>query len=177
MVTSEVLFSGSGTVELPEAEWCDTGPSSRGDLKRCVLRNTDLVPTLSAPVQIKPFEPWAPWVPYEFPEECVQRSDYPTWEVNDFFYAHKAPEHYISFNLTNMANGGRMSCSIEVNTQLSRSTAHSQQWAACNGQQDPSMTGDVSNTQVMFDSDYGLLGIKQNWKCGGNDGQGMLGDK
>jgi hypothetical protein len=153
-------------VNLPAIEWCDTGDSARGAVRRCVLENTDVIPALSSPVKIHPYVPETPWVPFEFPDGCVARSDYPIWQVDDLVYNHKTSAPSLSFNLTNLSNGGRIACSIEVNTTLTRSTAHSEHWQTCSTENGPNLSPpDVSGTQILFDPDYELLAIKQTWMC------------
>lgn len=162
-----ITFMAGGTVELPFALGCgDTPTDDGGTESSCLLGNTEIRATLSAPVDITPYTPWPAWLPYEFPDRCVDRSGYPTWEVDGLVYDHMTTtgQQNLSFNLTNISNGVAVSCALALNESLTRSTAHNERWLDCGS--NSASVAHVSGTQIMFDGDYSLLGVKQSWFCG-----------
>lgn len=159
-------FVGSGTTEIPIALGC-----AADEDYSCIFGNTLIKAELFSPLDITPFEPWMPRIPYQYPEFCVQRSYYPTWEVDDLLYDHAAKEQSLSFSLTNMANGNKVSCAIDVDEALTRGSSHEARWVDCNSDS-PSKEmpeGGVSGTKILFDRDYSLLGVQQTWRCRDND--------
>lgn len=152
----------NGTVELPEALGCDAEAAQRW----CLYGNNAIDPALSSPVAIKPFAAWYPRIPYEYPDRCVERSDYPTWEIHGLVYNHSGSQQRISLTIVNIMNGASLSCSVTLNETLTRADAHAPRWTNCT---DISQIGnETSATQILSDHDYGLLGIKQTWKCHDN---------
>lgn len=143
---------------LPDALGCNTEDTR----KWCLYGGNAINPGLSSPVQIRPFKPWLPGTPYEYPERCVERSDYPTWQIEDLLYSHDAAQQTLTFNFTNMMNGARSSCSLILNETLTRVDSHATSWSLCH-------TSETSDTFVKFDADYGILGIKQTWQCHDNN--------
>ncbi|KAB5542779.1 hypothetical protein GE09DRAFT_1289451 [Coniochaeta sp. 2T2.1] len=158
----DLTFVANGSVELPEALGCNTEAAQRW----CLYGNNAINPALSSPVNIKPFPAWYPRTPYEYPERCVERSDYPTWELHDFVYNHTGNEQSVSLTVINIMNGARQSCLLTTNEAQSRASAHAPRWMDCTGASQPG--SEVSGTQIQFDHDYGLLGIRQSWKCHDN---------
>lgn len=152
----------NGAVVLPEALGCNVEEAQRW----CLYGNNAINPSLSSPVVTKPLSPWYPLIPYEYPERCVERSDYPTWEVHDLLYNHSSTQQSLSLALVNIMNGEKLSCSIALNESLTRADTHNPRWNNCI---DTSQVGnETSSTQILYDHDYTLLGIKQTWKCHDN---------
>lgn len=153
----------NGSVELPEALGCNSEAAQRW----CLYGNNAINPILSSPVAIKPFAAWYPRVPYEYPDRCVERSDYPTFEIHDLFYNHTSSKQSLSLTIINIMNSAKLRCSIVLDETLTRADAHAPRWNNCT---DASQIGtEVSATQILFDHDYGLLGIKQTWRCHDNN--------
>lgn len=152
----------NGSVELPEALGCNSEAAQRW----CLYGNNAINPTLSSPVAIKPFAAWYPRIPYEYPDRCVERSDYPTFEIHDLFYNHTGSKQSLSLTIINIMNSAKLRCSIVLDETLTRADAHAPRWNNCT---DASQVGtELSATQILFDHDYGLLGIKQTWRCHDN---------
>ena len=137
----------------------------------CIFGDTEIRARLESPLEIDPMEPWRPFIPYEYPEFCVQRSYYPTWEIDDLFYRHSPDRHFLSFNLTNLSNGKKIPCGVQVNESLTRGSAHEARWVYCDPGDTSNKTveGGVAGTKVLFDRDYSLLGVQQTWQCRHND--------
>ena len=75
---------------------------------------------LSSPVRIKPAPAWSPRIPYEYTDRCVERSDYPTWELRSLFYNHSGTDQSMSLTVINMMNGAEQSCLLATTETLSR---------------------------------------------------------
>ena len=152
----------NGTLELPDPLGCNAEAAQRW----CLYGNNAINPGLSSPVTIKPFGAWYPRTPYEYPERCVERSDYPTWEIHSLAYNHSNRQQSVSLTILNVMNGAKMSCSVSLNETTTRAETHESRWTNCT---DASQVGnETSATQILFDNDYGILGIKQTWKCHDN---------
>lgn len=158
-------FAANGTVELPDTA---LGCNTESGQKWCLYGGNSIRPGLTSPLTIRPFPPWLPGSPYEYPERCVERSDYPTWEIRALEYEHHGAIQFLSFNYTNMMNGIVSSCSLPINETLTRGTSHLARWIPCSTLA-PSSSGEISDTFVQFDADYGILALKQNWKCHDNN--------
>ncbi|OIW27079.1 hypothetical protein CONLIGDRAFT_707936 [Coniochaeta ligniaria NRRL 30616] len=158
----ELTFVANGSVELPDALGCNSEAAQRW----CLYGNNAIYPSLSSPVAIKPFAAWYPRTPYEYPDRCVERSDYPMWEIHDLTFNHTSSQQTLSVTIVNVMNGGKLSCTVALNEDLTRADKHASRWNNCTN---TSQVGsEVSATQILFDHDYGLLGIKQTWKCHDN---------
>jgi hypothetical protein len=117
-------------------------------------------------VSIKPFGAWYPRIPYEYPERCVERSDYPTWTISKLVYNHSsAGRQRLKFEVVNVMNGAKLECDVPLNETRTRGEMHASRWRNCS---DVAGNGETSATQVLFDNDYGVLGIKQTWRCHDN---------
>lgn len=137
----------------------------------CLYGNTEIRAQLFSPLNIDPYEPWTPRIPYEYPEHCVERSYYPTWEINDLVYDHAAEEPSLSFNLTNLSNGNKLPCATNANESETRGSFHKAVWLDCGPEESSGeiAEGGVSGTKILFDRDYSLLGVQQTWRCLDND--------
>lgn len=162
----ELKFVANGTVTIPTEGFCETAESDRGIIERCTYANRDIIPTLASPVNIRPYVPEQPWSPWEPSNTCPGRSAYPEWQIDDFAYAQKGKQESLQVNLTNLSNGGRIACSVDVNTRLTRENAYAETWHMCKppSGSNPAFTG-LQNTYIMFNLDYGLFAIKQSWQC------------
>jgi hypothetical protein len=163
MLLPSLTFVANGSVELPSALGCNSEATQRW----CLYGNNGINPALSSPVHIKPFPAWFPRIPYEYPDRCVERSDYPTWEIRDLVYNHSSPhQQNLSLSITNLMNGLRYSCSVTLDEAATRADAHATRWSNCTSLS--YSDNGITDTQLMFDSDYGVLGIKETWKCRDN---------
>jgi hypothetical protein len=152
----------NGTLELPDALGCNSEATQRW----CLYGNNAITPALTSPVNIKPFPAWYPRVPYEYPDRCVERSDYPRWEIRDFLYDHRKGAQSVSFTIRNVMNGAVQTCLMDINETSTRADDHTTRWATCT--KTPDVVDGVEATQILFDHDYGLFGVKQTWKCRDN---------
>jgi hypothetical protein len=117
----------NGSLQLPEPQGC----SDEVDQRWCLYGNDAINPALSSPVVIEPFEAWYPRIPYEYPERCVQRSYYPTWEVHDLVYNHDGSDQSLSLTVVNIMNGAKLSCAVMLNESSIRANIHTPRWADC----------------------------------------------
>ena len=150
----------------------DASQSSSGmEETSCLLQNTGILMELDAPVAITPVQPWTTWPDYDREERCVDRSENPTWEIHDLSFDHAKRRdsaraaYSLSFNVTSQSTDSRVSCSVEIDEGMSLALTNTEHWLDCAIPGGFSLTSDIISTQAMFDVDYGLLGIKQVWKC------------
>ncbi|KAL1865947.1 hypothetical protein VTK73DRAFT_4953 [Phialemonium thermophilum] len=173
---ASTTFAGNGTRELPMALGCGSDTDYF-----CLYGNTEIRAGLTSPVHIDPYVPWTPAIPYEYPDNCPDRSYYPTWQIEGLVYEHNstvsgpgavsaaaaATITFLSFNLTNLSNGKTVACDVAVNETLTRSSSHASHWVSCDPADAGNVTaqGGVAGTKIMFDRDYSIIGVEQSWRC------------
>lgn len=137
------------------------------------MGNSQVSGSLSTPVAIAPQLPLIPYVPAEPYHRCVDRSWDPEWVVEQFSFRHHASQgldgvagkkfYELSLNLTNASNGETVPCSVTVDEQTSATARGTWPWVKCAAP--ANATSLISQTEVMLDPDYGVLGVQQTWNC------------
>lgn len=182
-VLQSTTFSGGGIVDLPFALGCSDTilPNGGGVESTCLIGNTEIRAKLTAPIDISPYEPWPAWQPFIYPPGCTARSEYPIWEVHSLEYEQPTStasqsgsgNQTLRLNITNVSNWGNVACTVSLNEAALRASRHAELWLPC-GESTPttrpagaagSTKGALWGTEVLFDRDYALLGVKQHWYC------------
>jgi hypothetical protein len=75
----------------------------------------------------------------------------------------------LSVDLFNLAIEERMTCAIEVDELASATDKHTPVWADCVTPNTPGASSPktITSTKLMYDPEYGVLGVKQSWMCAG----------
>lgn len=164
------LFSASGIWEEPVIQGCFTDEGPRGEEQLCIMGNSQVSGSLSSPVSISPQLPIYPYTPFEPARRCVDRSYDPEWVIESFFYKHHsahladiAERYYdLSVVLTSTSTGEKSTCDIQVD-ELRADTKRTASWIRCSP---PSGSNALtSSTEIMLDPEYGILGVRQAWRC------------
>ena len=174
LMKDRLVFSANGTWEEPLIQGClDDDEAPRGEEILCIMGNSQVSGSLSTPIAISPQLPLIPYVPAEPYHRCVDRSWDPEWVVEQFSFRHYASQgvdgavgkkHYeLSLNLTNASNGERVPCSVTVDEQTSATARGTWPWVKCAAP--TNATSLISQTEVMLDPVYGVLGVRQTWNC------------
>lgn len=166
------MFSGEGWTDMPLALGCYDEKRPAGMSTNCLMANNEINFNLSSPVTIEPVSPYYTWMDDYREERCPDRSDYPAWTVQNLVYDHAEtdPEsglaknmHELSFDVLNLSTEERISCAVSVDDALSLQNTRTEHWVECVTPEKKDST--IVYTEVMFDVNYSLLGIKQSWKC------------
>ncbi|KAK3938164.1 hypothetical protein QBC46DRAFT_265931 [Diplogelasinospora grovesii] len=172
--SSRLAFAANGTWETPLIQGClDDWNAPRGEETLCIMGNSQVSMGLSSPVTIQPQLPLLPYTPADMPYRCVDRSSDPEWTVESLLYRHHFAQmhndtktsHELALNLSNLSNNERVACSLTVDELAkSRSTDGSWPWIKCVPSHPP-VNSNVSSTEVMLDTSYNVLGVRQTWNC------------
>jgi hypothetical protein len=164
---------GAKRTSLPVELGCLEQLEERGNVTMCFLANVNIEPLLVSPIEIEPTTPFLPYEVYFGAETCSERSDYPSWTINNLLYTYVDPEakteastanSSLSFDLINLSNGAQVSCSVEIDQTILDRT-HSEEWTNCvsTGASSPKT---ILSTAIMFNKEYSLLAVNQTWQCG-----------
>lgn len=164
------LFSAAGVWEEPVIQGCFTEEGPRGEEQLCIMGNSQVSGRLSSPVSISPQLPIYPYTPFEPARRCVDRSYDPEWVIENFAYKHhssqlagKSERFYdLSVALTSTSTGEKSTCDIRVD-ELHADPKRSTPWVKCSSPSGPDPL--TSSTEVMLDPEYGILGVRQAWRC------------
>jgi hypothetical protein len=128
--------------------------------------NTEIFPNLEQPITIDPYLEWKPWIVFLFPTDCIGRAETPLWTIEDFSYVHKDEDaQSLSLKIVNFQNGGQISCKVPLNESYTRASSHNETWIDCEIGQDVASDQKIFATQIMYDKDYSILGMKQTYEC------------
>ena len=180
MLTSfRIKFAANATIDLPLSLACYEDKDTRGTTETCLLGDESIPASLSSPFVIYPQAPDYPYTPADDyrPLSCVGRSDDPQWQVDDLVFDHTAVAstarstdatgyHALTFKLTNLQNYESQSCLVRVDQHGGLDDTLTEKWLDCNtptGVAPP--PGGILSTRIMFDAEYGLLGVNQSWTC------------
>jgi hypothetical protein len=167
LINTSLTFTASGPWEVPLIHGClDEWNTPRGQQTMCIMGNSQVSAGLSSPVAIYPQLPLLPYIPRQRAARCVDRSWDPEWQVNALRYHHHSVQrdnktsmsYDLALDVTNISDGQNTNCSVTVDVQ-SQDTYNngSTPWIRCND------TG--AYIDVMLDTNYNTLGIRQPWEC------------
>ena len=131
------------------------------------MGNSQVSGSLSSPVKIAPQLPLLPYTPWEPPFRCVDRSVDPEWTVEHFSYRHSSAsagntgQYELSLNLTSISTNESVACTASADDK-EEGGRQAAPWIKCT----PSKAGTLIDlTEVAFDREYGVLGVRQTWRC------------
>ncbi|KAH8899941.1 hypothetical protein GQ53DRAFT_869196 [Thozetella sp. PMI_491] len=150
----------------------------------CPIPNLEIPGNLSSPVVIAPVEPQLPrpTVAAQRKASCAGQSSTPSWQVENLSVQHhysatreSAKAYYdVSLTVTNLLNHEGVKCAARVDELPSVKNNGTAPWVKC---QAPKTDG-IAKTEVMLDTAYGVLGVRQTWSCtdAGNTSRSTLYD-
>ncbi|KAK1751002.1 hypothetical protein QBC47DRAFT_392060 [Echria macrotheca] len=169
---SSFIFSGGGPWEEPLVQGCiDNDQGKRGEETLCIMGNSQVSAALTSPVAITPQLPILPYTPSETYRRCPDRSTDPEWIIDKFAFQHHLSRVYnatkesfdLFLNLTSISSNETVPCSIAVDQRTGAAAKGTSLWVKC--RETPRNGSRISETEVMLDPEYGILGVRQAWNC------------
>jgi len=164
-----MVFTGNGTTDSSITR-CDDYPyEERGWETICMMNDGIAAASLTSPVTSGPTTPAPPTdAPPVKVVRCTERSAFPSWKVEGFSYRPQATGSLeLSANVTNLSNNERLLCSIKVDKPVLGSEKHPELWLNCPAAKPATAAASnrILSTQLMFNNDRNVLGVKQTWTC------------
>lgn len=160
--SDRLVFSSNGTWEVPTIQGCWDDEGSRGLERQCVMGNSQVSGSLSSPVKIAPQLPLLPYTPAQPPFRCVDRSVDPEWTIEHFSSQHSPGRYEVALNLTSVSTQETVTCTASADESKEAGVRRAAPWLKCT----PSKAGTlVDLTEVSLDREYGVLGVRQTWRC------------
>lgn len=126
------------------------------------MGNSQVSGSLSSPVKIAPQLPLLPYTPVQPPFRCVDRSVDPEWTIEHFSSQHSPGRYAVALNLTNVSTQETVACTASADESKEAGVRRAAPWLKCT----PSKAGTlVDLTEVSLDREYGVLGVRQTWRC------------
>ncbi|KAK4198081.1 hypothetical protein QBC40DRAFT_308523 [Triangularia verruculosa] len=158
---SELNFHGHGVWEEPVVQGClEEWNTPRGQETLCIMGGSYVVATLTSPMDLQPQWPLLPYTPFERAWRCVDRSWDPEFTVHGLKYQRHLGSYEFSLDVENHSSGERTICKSQRVSQGSLPTDGSTPWVKC--------SADNGTLDVLLDTTYDILGIRQEWKCNDN---------
>ncbi|KAK4173516.1 hypothetical protein QBC36DRAFT_245298 [Triangularia setosa] len=159
--TFDLNFHGHGVWEEPVVQGClEEWNTPRGQETLCIMGGSYVAATLTSPMELQPQWPLLPYTPFERAWRCVDRSWDPEFTVHSLGYRHHMDSYEFTLNVENHSSGERTICKSERVDERNLPADGSTPWVKC--------LAENATLDVLLDTTYGILGIRQEWKCSDN---------